>query len=136
MTVSRSPGFHLAFSIIGALQSLPTQVAKSKAAGRKGLPKRSFTPKHGLHSLLFAKGFPSSPEPKLPSCFFADCHWNGAISHPQGGWAQERSDTADLGSVPRPHDPLPQPGDPSLCWLASLGSLPFVSLSLPPNPFR
>lgn len=72
-------------------------------------------------SLLFAKGFPSSMEPKLPCCFFADCHWKQAIFYPQGGWTQECSDTADLGSVPYPHDPVP--GDPSLCQSASPGSL-------------
>lgn len=33
----------------------------------------------GSLSLLFAKGFPSSKQPKLPSCFSADCHWKLAV---------------------------------------------------------
>lgn len=75
-------------------------------------------------SLLFAKGFPSTPAPKLPSCFFADCHWKQAIFHPHGGSTQECSGTADLAPVPCPHDPPTRASIPLLCQSGSLGSFP------------
>lgn len=67
------------------------------------------------------RGFPAPRGQSSHPASFADCHWKQAIFHPQGGWTQECSDTANLGSVPSPHDPVP--GNPSLCQSVSPGSL-------------
>lgn len=104
----------------------PTQVAVRKA-GRKALPRRFVTPKTWLCLCAFPRGFPAPRGQSSPSCSSADCHWKQAIFHPQGGWTQECSDTADPGSVPRLHEP--PLGDLSLCQSASLGG-PFASVPL------
>lgn len=123
--VSRNPGFNVVLS-----NHWTSQVAKRKQVEKCSLKGISHQGMDCI-SLLFAKGFPSSPAPKLPSCFFADCHWKQAIFHPHGGSTQECSGTADLGPGPCPHDPPTRASIP--LSVRKPRELPFVSISLPPK---